>query len=219
MKADEKPVLYTYFRSSCSWRVRIALELAGMEVEQRAIHLVRDGGEQLLPSYSQLNPMKQVPCLQIDGLRISQSMAIMEYINDLRPEANLLPKDPRSRAKVRMICELINSGIQPLQNLSVMNRHSDKQEERMAWSKHWITTGFRALETVLSETAGEACVGDTVSLADCCLVPQVYNATRFSVDLSEFPVISRINSNLQTRPEFVAAHPSSQPDCPPELRE
>jgi len=211
---EDKPVLFSYWRSSCSWRVRIALQIAGIEVEQKAVHLVKDGGEQLKPDYSDKNPMQQVPTFVTKGTRITQSMSIMEYINDIKPAANLLPKDPLMKAKVRMICEIINSGIQPIQNLCVMKMYSQLQEAKMAWSKYWIDKGFVALEKELKNTAGTRCVGDQVSLADCCLVPQVYNAKRFSVDMTKFPTITRIHASLEQLPEFQAAHPSQQPDCP-----
>ena len=171
---SDKPVLYSYFRSSCSWRVRIALNMAKIDVEQVAIHLVKNGGEQHSDDYKKLNPLGQVPSLAIDGLLLTQSVAIMEYLNDTHPQAKILPDSPAMRAKVRMISEMICSGIQPIQNLSVMQKHSQDQGERMAWSKHWITTGFVALEKVLEKTAGECCVGDLVTMADCCLVPQVF---------------------------------------------
>ena len=215
--------------------MRIALNLAGLEVEQVPIHLVKGGGEQHSESYKKLNPLGQVPTLEIDGLLLTQSVAIMEYIHDTHPQAKILPEDPATRAKVRMITEMICSGIQPIQNLSVMQKHSQEQPERMAWSKHWITTGFVALEKVLEKTAGECCVGDSVSMADCCIIPQVsdyavgrilcliflpqvFNAGRFSVDMDQFPIISKLNETLSLRPEFQAAHPSQQPDCPIELR-
>ena len=188
-------------------------------MEQVPIHLVKGGGEQHLQTYKDKNPMEQVPALQIDGLLLTQSVAIMEYLHDTHPEAGLLPTQPGERAKVRMVSETICSGIQPIQNLSVLQHHSPDPAARQAWSKHWISTGFRALETLLEDTAGECCVGDTVTMADCCLVPQVYNAQRFAVDMSEFPTISRLNLALSLRPEFEEAHPSNQPDCPPELRQ
>jgi len=218
LNMSKKPKLYSYWRSSCSWRVRIALNLADMEVDQEAIHLVKNGGEQHGEDYKQQNPMEQVPTLVIDDLVLTQSVAIMEYINDIKPQSKILPDDNQQRAKVRMITEIISSGIQPIQNLAVMQKLSSEQSERMAWSKHWITKGFEALEKVLSTTAGECCVGDSVSMADCCLVPQVYNANRFSVDMSQFPTISRLEQSLSKRPEFKAAHPTQQNDCPPEMR-
>ena len=213
----DRPQLHSYFHSSCCWRVRIALNLACIEVDQVPVHLARNGGEQHCQEYKQLNPMAQVPTLEIDGLVLTQSVAIMEYIHDTHPEVNILPKDPNMKVKVRMITELICSGIQPMQNLSVMQKHSTDSEERMRWSQHWVRLGLAALETMLTKTAGDCCVGDDVTMADCCLVPQVYNATRFSVDVSEFPTISRVTDHLNTLPEFIAAHPLCQPDCPPEL--
>ena len=169
----EKAVLYSYWRSTCSWRVRIALNLAGIEVEQIPVHLVRDGGEQHTEEYRRINPLGQVPAFKTGDFVLTQSVAIMEYIQDLHPEAGLLPSDPVARAKVRMVTELICSGIQPIQNLAVMKKHSQEQEEKLAWSRHWITVGFRALEKVLEGLAGDCCIGNTVTMADCCLVPQV----------------------------------------------
>jgi len=216
-----RPRLFSYFRSSCSWRVRVAMQLAGIEADQVAVHLVKGGGEQHREEYAAMNPMEQVPSLEIDGLVLTQSVAIMEYIADRHPEAGLLPKGLAARARVRQVTELISSGIQPSQNLSILQKLSsdgkigDKEKE---WARHFITVGFRALEQLLSSTCGLCCVGDTVTMADCCLVPQVYNAQRFSVDMSLFPTISRLDAALNLRPEFQAAHPSAQPDCPPELK-
>jgi len=214
----DRPKLYTYFRSSCSWRVRIALNIAGVQVDMVPIHLVRNGGEQHGEEYKSINPMGQVPALVIDDLTLTQSVAIMEYINDTNPGCGLLPSDPKERAKVRMISEIIASGIQSIQNLSVMKYHSDDQAKRQAWSNHWITKGFEALETVLKGTAGSCCVGDTPTMADCCLVPQVFNAKRFNVDMDKFPIISKLEQNLSKLPQFSAAHPSNQVDCPEELK-
>lgn len=217
----QRPRLFSYFRSSCSWRVRIAMQLAGIQADQVAVHLVKGGGEQHRAEYAAMNPMEQVPSLEMDGLVLTQSVAIMEYIADRHPEAGLLPRDLAARARVRQVTELISSGIQPVQNLSVLQKMSsdgkvgDKEKE---WARHFITVGFRALEQLLSETSGLCCVGDTVTMADCCLVPQVYNAKRFSVDMSLFPTISRLEAALSLRPQFQAAHPSAQPDCPPELK-
>ena len=151
-------------------------------------------------------------------MTLTQSVAIMEYINDTNPEAGLIPGDPAHRAKVRMVTEIICSGIQPIQNLSVMNHHSAETSERQAWSRHWITTGFVALEKILARTAGTCCVGDMPTMADCCLVPQVFNAKRFNVDMTKFPIISRLEQHLSSLPQFVKAHPTQQPDCPDELK-
>ncbi|XP_023320323.1 maleylacetoacetate isomerase isoform X1 [Eurytemora carolleeae] len=205
----EKPVLYSFFRSSCAWRVRIALQIAGIEVEQIAVNLAENG--QNSTEFGNTNPLRQVPALVIHGVRISQSMAIMEYLNDISG-GKLMPVDPKLKAQVRMISEIINAGIQPIQNSSVLLKYSSSLEERAAWAKHWISKGFNALEKLLSETAGQMCVGDSVTIADCCLVPQVSNAVRFEVDMSLYPNICRINNNLVNRPEFKASTPENQPD-------
>ena len=154
----------------------------------------------------------------ISDVILTQSVAIMEYINDTNPKSGLIPGDPVTAAKVRMVTEIICSGIQPIQNLAVMNHHSAETAERQAWSRHWITAGFVALEKTLARTAGLCCVGDTPTMADCCLVPQVFNAKRFSVDMTKFPIISRLEQHLSSLPQFIKAHPTQQPDCPEELK-
>ncbi|XP_078593262.1 uncharacterized protein LOC144871567 isoform X2 [Branchiostoma floridae x Branchiostoma japonicum] len=210
-QADSKtPLLYSYFRSSCAWRVRIALNLKGIEYDQAPVHLIKDGGQQNSEEYKQKNPMAQVPTLIIDGHKLTQSMAILEYLEETRPDPPLLPKDPATRAKVRMIAETVNAGIQPIQNLSVLQKVGD--EKKMEWGHYWIDRGFTALETVLGETAGKYCVGDQVTMADLCLVPQLYNATRNKVNMDKFPVISAIIKGCSELESFQAAHPFSQPD-------
>ena len=166
-----KAKLFTFWRSSCSWRVRIAVNLVGADVEHVPVSLI--SGEQYSEKFRKINPQSQIPAFKTGNLVLTQSVAIMEYLHDLHPKAGLLPSDPTTRAKVRMVTELISSGIQPMQNLSVMMKHSQDQEENASWSKHWITIGFQALEKVLEGTAGKFCVGDNISMADCCLVPQV----------------------------------------------
>lgn len=202
-------VLYSYWRSSCSWRVRIALKMKKIDYEYRAVHLVKDGGEQYSSSYTAKNPMAQVPTLEIDGVVLTQSMAILEYLNDTRPEPPILPKCPLKKAIVREICQCIVSGIQPLQNLAVLQKIG---ETKMEWGHYWIEKNFHALENLLSKSSGKYCVGDEVTMADMCLVPQVYNAERFKVDMTPFPNITRINETLSALEDFKAAHPSMQPD-------
>uniref|UniRef100_A0A8C6FCK7 maleylacetoacetate isomerase n=2 Tax=Cetacea TaxID=9721 RepID=A0A8C6FCK7_MONMO len=184
-----KPILYSYFRSSCSWRVRIALALKNMDYEMITINLTKDGGQQL---------------------------AIIEYLEETRPTPRLLPQDPKKRAHVRMISHLLASGIQPLQNLSVLKQVG--QENQLTWAQQAISSGFNALEQILQSTAGKYCVGDEVSMADLCLAPQVANADRFKVDLTPYPTISRINKSLLALEAFQVSHPCRQPDTPPELR-
>ncbi|XP_006036017.1 maleylacetoacetate isomerase isoform X2 [Alligator sinensis] len=210
-----KPVLYSYFRSSCSWRVRIALALKGITYDQVPVNLLKDGGQQLAAEFQVVNPMQQVPALKIDGITLSQSLAIIEYLEETRPNPRLLPQDQKKRAQVRMISDHIVSGIQPLQNLAVLQRVGEKKLE---WAQHYITNGFQALERILKNTAGRYCVGDEVSMADLCLVPQVYNAERYKVDLALYPTITRINKTLLELEAFQVSHPTKQPDTPAELR-
>lgn len=211
-----KPILYSYFRSSCSWRVRIALVLKGINYETVPIDLIKDGGQQFSEEFRALNPMMQVPTLKIDGLILGQSLAIIEYLEETRPTPRLLPQDPKKRASVRMISDLIAGGIQPLQNLSVLKQVGEQNQ--LPWAQKVISSGFKALEQILQSTAGKYCVGDEVSMADLCLVPQVANAERYKVDLSPYPTINRINKTLLALEAFQVTHPCRQPDTPAELR-
>lgn len=218
--SNSKVVLYSYYRSSASWRVRLALAFKNIDYEYRAVHLVKDGGEQHKDEYRTLNPSRQVPTLIIDGTTLTQSMAIVEYLEETKEGQRILPKDPILRAQARRIAEMINSGIQPLQNLSVLQKldkytNSDIKQE---WGHFWIDRGFKAVEAVLSSTSGKYCVGDEISIADLCLVPQVYNAKRFKVDMSQFPTINRIHDDLVKMEQFKTADPLHQPDCPEETK-
>lgn len=211
--SSSKPVLYSYFRSSCSWRVRIVLAHKGIEYDTKPIHLLNQ--EQVSDEYKQLNPMGQVPALVVNDRTLTQSLSIMEYLEEAYPQKPLLPKDLLLRAKVREICEIIGSGIQPLQNLSVLQKVG---EGKMEWGHFYINKGFVALEQVLAKSAGKYSVGDEISFADCCLVPQVFNANRFKVDMAAFPTISRVHDALSSLETFKAAHPTNQPDCPDDLK-
>ncbi|KAM8915452.1 maleylacetoacetate isomerase isoform 6-T6 [Spinachia spinachia] len=215
MASQTKPVLHGYFRSSCSWRVRIAFALKGIEYDQVPVNLIKDGGQQLSDQYKKLNPMQQVPSVEIDGITISQSLAVIQYIDETRPGPALLPADPKKRAQVRMISDVIASGIQPLQNLHVLQKIG---AEKVQWAQHFIERGFQALEPILKQTAGKYCVGDEISMADICLVPQVYNAERFKVDVEQYPTIKRLNQTLLEIQAFKVTNPSCQPDTPADLR-
>jgi len=207
-----KIVLHNYFRSSASWRVRIGLALKGIKYEYRSVSLIQDGGEQHKDDFVAISPMHQVPVLEVDGVFLTQSLPILEYLEETHPTGvSLFPKDPIKRAQSRAIAEIINSGIQPLQNLSVLNALTQDKGE---WAKRVIAQGFVALEKALQQTSGKCCVGDEISIADLCLVPQVFNAIRFKVDLTSYPLITKINAFLETQPAFAAAHPKQQPDCP-----
>ncbi|KAJ6661268.1 hypothetical protein lerEdw1_015405 [Lerista edwardsae] len=198
-----------------------ALALKGIAYDQIPVNLVKDEGQQFTPEFRAVNPMQQVPALKIDGVILSQSffyplqLAIIEYLEETRPQTRLLPQDPKKRAQVRMISDHIASGIQPLQNLTVLQQIGEKKLE---WAQHYISRGFKALEQILQETAGRYCVGDEVTMADLCLVPQVYNANRFKVDLAPYPTISKINKALLELEAFQTSHPSRQPDTPPDLK-
>jgi maleylacetoacetate isomerase len=168
-------LLYSYWRSSCSWRVRIALHFKGIPFEYCAVNLLKD--EQKASDYTTMHPGALVPTLVIDNVVLTQSIAILEYLEERRPESwRLLPQDALKRAQVRSIVQLISSDIQPVQNLRVLKYVGD--EKKTEWARHWISVGLMAVEQLLTQTSGAFCVGDEVSLADVCLVPQIYNARR-----------------------------------------
>jgi len=219
-KTQPDLVLYSYWRSSCSWRVRLALNLKGFAYDYKAVHLVKN--TQFSDEYtSNQNPMGRVPTLMVDGTPICESLAICNLLNDLRPDVySLLPSDPIKKAQVLRLVETINTGIQPIQNLAVLRKfmgyfpETDKKNEvKVEWGKHWIDSGFTSLEKMLEKSAGKYCFGDEITMADLFLVPQVYNANRFKVEMSKFPNISRINASLEALPAFVSAHPDQQPDA------
>ncbi|KAG5441569.1 Glutathione S-transferase zeta-1 [Clonorchis sinensis] len=210
-----KPILYSCYRSSASYRVRIALALKGIDYEYRPVNMFAEPGEQFSEEFRRVNPKCELPALQIDGLILTQSLPIIEYLEETRGHVGrpLLPKDPAKRAVVRKLSEIINSGIQPLQNLSVM-RYLPPDVSRDQWAQHWINRGFQALEEELVKVAGKFCVADELSMADICLVPQVVNAHRFHVDMSPYPLIERISSSLRELDEFRRTAPEVQPDAP-----
>ncbi|XP_053682556.1 probable maleylacetoacetate isomerase 2 [Sabethes cyaneus] len=212
-----KPLLYSFWRSSCSWRVRNALNLKGISYDLKTVDLFKsDGGEQLNDEYRQLNPRQQVPALQIDGNILIESMAILHYLEETRVENPLLPQDNLQRAKVREICEVITSGIQPFQNVGTLD-YIGKKNKALEWAQYWIARGFCAVEKLLAASAGKYCVGDQITLADCCLVPQVFNARLYKVDLTPYVTLTRIDRALAEHPAFKAAHPFNQVDCPPDI--
>eukprot|EP01097_Dermamoeba_algensis_P006755 TRINITY_DN4215_c0_g1_i2.p1 TRINITY_DN4215_c0_g1~~TRINITY_DN4215_c0_g1_i2.p1 ORF type:complete len:219 (-),score=41.64 TRINITY_DN4215_c0_g1_i2:122-682(-) len=183
--------------------------MKGIKYEYKAVSLLK--GEQCSASHSEISPEQQVPVLKIDGVYLTQSLSILEYIDETRKEGpTLLPSDPIKKAQSRAISHLIASGIQPLQNMKIINKMGDKKTE---WSKQVIEDGFKALEKTLQKTSGKCCVGDEVTIADLCLVPQVYNARRFNVDMSAFPLIAKISEYLSSMPAFERAKPENQPDA------
>ncbi|RJS22531.1 maleylacetoacetate isomerase [Corallococcus sp. H22C18031201] len=212
--------LYSYWRSSASWRARVGLHFKGLSFEYIPVHLMEDGGKQNTAEYRALNPMRTVPTLEWtengETRRLSQSLPILEYLDARVPQPSLFPEDLLLKARVRMLAEMVNSGIQPLQNLSVLQKLKNelKADER-AWAAHWIGRGLEALEATVKPWAGRFCMGDAVSLADICLVPQLYNARRFAVDVAAFPTLLRIEAACEALPAFQAAHPDRQPDAQP----
>ncbi|HEY8683506.1 MAG TPA: maleylacetoacetate isomerase [Rhodanobacter sp.] len=215
-------VLYGYWRSSAAYRVRIALNLKGMSYETRPVHLLRDGGEQHAPSYREINPQQLIPCL-LDGDRVvTQSLAIMEYLDETHPEleAALLPVDARGRARVRALAMVVACDIHPLGNLRVLNQLESQfgadETQRAEWSRHWIAAGLKALEAMLIDNAatGRYCHGETPSMADACLVPQFYNALRWKLPLDDYPTLQRIYQACNELEAFQQAAPEAQSDAP-----
>jgi len=213
--------LHGYWRSTAAWRVRLALELKGLAWSYQPVHLVRDGGEQRRPEFLDLNPQGLVPALEIDGRVLTQSLAIIEYLEETRPQPALLPDDPAGRARVRSLAQLIASDLHPLNNLRVLQYlggtlHAG-EEALKAWYRHWVSMGLAALETRLAGEAetGRFCHGDRPGLADCCLVPQLFNARRYDCPLEDFPALRRIESACMQLDAFRAAVPERQPDAVP----
>jgi maleylacetoacetate isomerase len=218
--------LYSYWRSSAAYRVRIALGLKSLPYEYVAVDLLRDGGDQRRAEYLRLNPGGRVPTLVVDGQAIVQSMAILEWLDERFPAIPLLPADAFQRARVRGLAQMIVADIQPLQNLSVTeylrNEGGWPPERVSAWLRRWVGAGLAAVEQSLQESAqaspssgGSFCVGDMPTLADACLVPQCYAARRFGVDPAGFPRIAAIEARCLELEAFAAAVPERQPDAPP----
>lgn len=211
--------LHSYWRSSASYRVRIALALKGLDYETAAVSLIRDGGEQLKDEYRKLNPQARVPLLEHDGLLISQSLAIVEYLDEVFPEPPLLPADAQGRARVRSLAQLVGCDVHPLNNLGVLKylkANFAADEAQIAdWYRHWIVQGFAALELRLNREAatGSFCHGDQPGMADLFLVPQVYNARRYEVDMSAFSRIVAIDASCTALDAFQRAMPETQPDA------
>jgi len=209
-------ILYNYFRSSASYRVRIALNYKKIPYKYEPVHLIQGGGEQFKPEYLELNPLSQVPTLIHRGVPISQSLAIIQYLEDVCPTPPLFPEDPLDRAVVWQICEVINSGMQPLQNLSLLGYFENKwlisADQRTDWLRFHMTKGFAALEKTFTKVSGQHCFEDEITVADCCLIPQVFSAIRFNVDVSPFPTIHRLYDAAIKIGAIQLAAPENQPD-------
>jgi maleylpyruvate isomerase len=209
--------LYTYFRSSAAFRVRIALNLKGLAYETAFVHLAK--GEHRGPDYGAVNPQALLPTLEDDGKRITQSLAIIEYLDETRPKPPLLPQDPLGRARVRSLAMLIASEIHPVNNLRVLQhlkRTLGQNEDGVnAWYRHWIADGMAKFEADLTKgkTAGKFCYGDMPTMVDCCLVPQIFNAQRYQCDVALYPASMRIFAECMKLDAFNRAQPSNQPDA------
>jgi maleylacetoacetate isomerase len=207
-----RAILHDYFRSSAAYRVRIALNLKGIDFESRQVDLRE--GEQKATSYRALNPQGFVPMLEIDDHRLTQSLAIMVYLDQVHPKPLLMPRDPVDGAHVRAMAMAIACDIHPLNNLRVLKylggpMHQDEQA-RDKWYEHWITEGFEALEALAAQRAGSFLFGNSPTVADVCLVPQMYNARRFNVPLDTYPTLLRADDNANKLEAFAAAHPDKQ---------
>ena len=211
--------LYGYFRSSAAFRARIALNLKGIKPELRFIHLLRDGGAQHSAEYKAINPQELIPALAHDGHLITQSMAIIEYLDEIVPEPPLLPKDAYGRARAREIAYVVGCDIHPVNNLRVglftKDKYGASDDDVARWHRHWIRIGFDALEKMLSGSpcTGAYCHGDTPTIADILLIPQCANARRVKLELDPWPTIARIEAHALTHPAFDAALPKNQPDA------
>lgn len=210
--------LYTYFRSSAAYRVRIALNLKGLAAEEIYLHLRKR--EHLATDYLKLNPQGLVPTLiDDDGVTLSQSLAILEYLEETRPQPPILPGEAAARGRVRQLAQIVACDIHPIDNLKVLNYLTNElgvsDEARVTWYQHWIGQGMTALERLLadSDATGRYCHGDTPGMADICLVPQVYNAQRFDTDMSAYPTVMRINDACLQLDAFAKAAPDVQPDA------
>ncbi|CAB3669652.1 Maleylpyruvate isomerase [Achromobacter deleyi] len=210
------PTLHSYWRSSAAYRVRLALAIKRLPYRQVAWHMAK--GEHQQPAYRQIAPFGLVPMLEIDGLRLQQSLAIIEYLDARHPEPALLPDDPAQRAQARALAQLVACEMHPLNNLRTLNRLRGQfgadDAQVQDWYRHWCEEGFRAFEAALGASHGDYALGAAPSLVECCLVPQVYNARRYEVDLTPFARVRAIVQACESLPAFDAARPENQPDAP-----
>ena len=209
--------LYGYWRSSCTWRVRLVLAYKGLAYTAHPVHLLEGGGQQHQPEHLEKSPLGQVPAFEHNGFVLSQSLPIMLYLEEKFTSPSVLPKTDKARFEVLEIAEAINSGTQPLQNLEVMQRLSNEfdltKEQSRAFAAGYIEKGLKATEKFIRRSRGKFCVGDDFSIADACLIPQLYNARRFELDMDKFPVLLEVESALSKLEILDSAHPNRQPDA------
>lgn len=213
-------VLYNYFRSSTSYRVRLALHFKGLAFEYKPVNLLK--GEQHSADYRKINPLGGVPTLVHDNKIIPESFAIMEYLDEVFPSSPLFPKDAYLKARIRQVCEVVNSFMHPMGNLKTLQYlerfHNYSQEQKEAWVQHWTIQGLETLETTLKEFSGAYSFGNEITMADLFLVPQILTCHRFKVDLTKYPTLLRINQNCLDLEAFTKAHPFNQIDTPDEFK-
>lgn len=214
--------LYSYFRSSSSYRVRLALELKSLNYEIIPVHLIREGGEQHLAGFKKINAASKIPVLVHNQQTIAQSIAIIEYLEQVFPQNPLLPLNPFQQAICRQMCEIINSDIQPLQNLGVLQKLTQQfnmnEEQKLLWIQHWIRLGFASYEALVEKHGGAFSLGDTPTMADCFLIPQIYNAHRFSINMNDYPRLKNIEEIMMKQEAYKKAHPDNQPDTPQDIK-
>lgn len=213
-------ILYSYFRSSAAYRVRIGLNLKGLDYQIKPVHLLKDGGQQHQPDYVQVNPVQLLPALDDDGLIITQSLAILEYLDERYPELPLLPKASAERAWARSMAQTVACDIHPLNNLRVLqylkNELHAQEDARNQWYRHWVSVGLEGLEALVQRHGKkdhDFIFGDTPGLAEICLVPQMFNARRFDIDLSTFPRLLAVEEKCLELSAFQEAAPDRQPDA------
>ncbi|MDT8464616.1 maleylacetoacetate isomerase [Alcaligenes nematophilus] len=213
-------ILYSYFRSSAAYRVRIGLNLKGLDYQIKPVHLLKDGGQQHQPDYVQVNPVQLLPALDDDGLIITQSLAILEYLDERYPELPLLPKASAERAWARSMAQTVACDIHPLNNLRVLqylkNELHAQEDARNQWYRHWVSVGLEGLEALVQRHGKkdhDFIFGDTPGLAEICLVPQMFNARRFDIDLSIFPRLLAVEEKCLELSAFQEAAPDRQPDA------
>jgi maleylacetoacetate isomerase len=206
--------LHSAWRSSAAYRVRIGLNLKGLAYDIAPVNLVANQHQS--PAFASLNPQQLLPALEVDGRVLTQSLAILDWLDETVPAPPLLPADPFDRAQVRAMAQIVASDIHPVNNLRILRALTDlgvDEPGRQAWIGRWITDGFTALETMVARHGAGYAFGETPTLADCCLVPQVYNAERFKTDLTPFPALRAVAARCAEHPAFAAAHPNQQPDA------
>lgn len=211
--------LYGYWRSTAAYRVRLALNIKQVSYSQQSVHLVKDGGEQYKPEYQSINPQGLVPTLVDDGFAIGQSLAILEYLEEKYPQRSLLPVTPAERAVARQLCQIIACDLHPLNNLRILKYLSNELKisdaDKSKWYHHWLAEGFGAFDKLLakSDLTGPYCLGGELSMADVCLIPQIYNADRFDFSMDAYPRLQEIKQNCLKLTRFQDAIPENQPDA------